>query len=104
MVPFVEVQLIIQNSVSVMGRLGNKARALITQCAAWMRPDIIYVKRPVYQCRFEPQDEFFKALTPLLDPETEEGFLFELENDDGRVELTTYFVGLCKRLLNNEGG
>ncbi|XP_052178369.1 uncharacterized protein LOC127792076 [Diospyros lotus] len=85
---------------NLMGRLGNKARALITQCAAWMRPDVIYVKRPVYQCRFEPQDEFFRALTPLLDPETEQDFLFELElegyGNGGRVELCTYFGGLCK--------
>ncbi|MFQ6658488.1 hypothetical protein Gotur_027732 [Gossypium turneri] len=28
---------------SLMGRLGNKARSLIAQCAARMRPDIIYV-------------------------------------------------------------
>ncbi|KAL6314559.1 hypothetical protein AAG906_026898 [Vitis piasezkii] len=81
---------------SLMGRLGNKARALITQCAAWMRPDIIYVKRPVYQCRFEPQDDFFRALTPLLDPKTEGDFLFELRHEDGRVEVCTYFAGLCK--------
>lgn len=81
---------------SLMGRFGNKTRDLITQCAAWMRPDIIYVKRPVYQCRFEPQDEFFKTMTPLLDPETENDFKFELEDDDGRVELCTYFGGLCK--------
>ncbi|CAN4104246.1 unnamed protein product [Withania somnifera] len=63
---------------------------------AWMRPDIVYVQRPVYQCMFEPQDEFFKALTPLLNPESEEDFLFELDGDDGRVELCTYFGGLCK--------
>lgn len=81
---------------NLMGRLGNKTRALITQCAAWMRPDIIYVKRPVYQCRFEPQVEFFKSLLPLVDPETENDYLFELEDDEGRVELCTYFGGLCK--------
>ncbi|GAB4849386.1 hypothetical protein Ancab_004183 [Ancistrocladus abbreviatus] len=81
---------------NLMARLGNRTRALITQCAAWMRPDIIYVKRPVYQCRFEPQDDFFGAMMPLLDPETEGDYLFELENDDGRVELCTYFGGLCK--------
>ncbi|KAJ8532318.1 hypothetical protein K7X08_012241 [Anisodus acutangulus] len=81
---------------NLMGRLGNKARSLITQCASWMRPDIVYVQRPVYQCRFEPQDDFFKALTPLLDPESEDDFLFELEDDKGRVELCTYFGGLCK--------
>ncbi|CAH9090957.1 unnamed protein product [Cuscuta epithymum] len=81
---------------SLMGRLGNGSRRSITRCAAWMRPDIVYVKRPVYQCRFEPQDEFFKALTPLLDPETEHDFLFELEKDDGTIEVCTYFAGLCK--------
>lgn len=81
---------------SLMGRLGNLTRSQITKCAAWMRPDIIYVKRPVYQCRFEPQDEFFRAIMPFLDPETENEFLFELENDDGRIEQCTYFGGLCK--------
>ncbi|KAK9268315.1 hypothetical protein L1049_000063 [Liquidambar formosana] len=86
---------------SLMGRLGNKSRSLITQCAAWMRPDIIYVRRPVYQCRFEPQDDFFKALTPLLDPNTEQDFLFELKRDDGRVEMCTYFGGLCKIVRAN---
>ncbi|KAF8379629.1 hypothetical protein HHK36_029070 [Tetracentron sinense] len=81
---------------NLMGRLGNKSRALITQCAAWMRPDIIYVKRPVFQCRFEPQDDFFKAMAPLLDPVTEQNYLFELKREDGRVEMCTYFGGLCK--------
>ncbi|XP_058104668.1 uncharacterized protein LOC131248405 [Magnolia sinica] len=86
---------------NLMGRLGSKARALITQCAAWMRPDIVYVKRPVYQCRFEPQDDFFKVLGPLLDPSTENQYLFELKLDDGRVEMCTYFGGLCKIVRAN---
>ncbi|XVE53128.1 hypothetical protein DITRI_Ditri02bG0179500 [Diplodiscus trichospermus] len=81
---------------SLMGRLGNKARSLITQCAAWMRPDIIYVKKPVYQCRFEPQDEFFKVLVPFLDPKTEGDYLFEVRKEDGSVEMCSYFEGLCK--------
>lgn len=81
---------------NLMGRLGNKSRKNITQCAAWMRPDIIYVKKPVYQCRFEPQDEFFQAIMPFLDPKTEQDFLFELQNDEGDVEWVTYFGGLCK--------
>ncbi|KAL5564544.1 hypothetical protein UlMin_027708 [Ulmus minor] len=81
---------------SLMGRLGNMTRSLITQCAAWMRPDIIYVKKPVYQCRFEPQDNFFRVLMPFLDPKSESDYLFELEKDDGSVELCTYFGGLCK--------
>ncbi|XP_020589450.1 uncharacterized protein LOC110030850 isoform X2 [Phalaenopsis equestris] len=84
---------------SLMGRLGNRSRAYVTQCAAWMRPDIIYVKKPLYQCRFEPQDEFFKQLWPLLDPNTENQFKFELRREEkGRVfvEDCTYFGGLCK--------
>ncbi|KAF5181333.1 2-C-methyl-D-erythritol 4-phosphate cytidylyltransferase [Thalictrum thalictroides] len=86
---------------NLMARLGNKVRASITQCSAWMRPDIIYVKRPVYQCRFEPQDDFFKALGPLLDPTTEHNFLFELKREDGSFETCTYFGGLCKIVKAN---
>lgn len=83
---------------NLMARLGNYTRKLITQCAAWFRPDIIYVKRPVYQCRFEPQEDFFRALTPLLDPKTERDFMCELRNEDngGSVEMCTYYEGLCK--------
>ncbi|XP_074567544.1 uncharacterized protein LOC141824202 [Curcuma longa] len=81
---------------SLMGRLGNRVRSTITQCAAWMRPDIIYVKRPVYQSRFEPQDDFFKMLGPLLDPSIESQYPCELRHEDGRVEVCTYFAGLCK--------
>ncbi|CAN6461892.1 unnamed protein product [Victoria cruziana] len=81
---------------NLMGRLGNKTRALITQCAAWMRPDIVYVKRPVYQCRFEPQDMFFQALVPLLNPATEGNYMFQVKLEDGRSEMLTYFGGLCK--------
>ena len=87
---------------NLMGRLGNKARSSIGQCAAWMRPDIVYVKKPVFQCRFEPQDDFFKPIIPFLNPKTEQDFLFELENDDGSVELCTYFGGLCKIVKVNQ--
>ncbi|XP_058748138.1 uncharacterized protein LOC131620954 [Vicia villosa] len=87
---------------TLMGRLGNKARSLIGQCAAWMRPDIVYVKRPVFQCRFEPQDNFFNAIIPFLDPRTEQDYLCEVENDDGRVERCTYYGGLCKIVKVNQ--
>ncbi|ESW13846.1 hypothetical protein PHAVU_008G231100 [Phaseolus vulgaris] len=87
---------------NLMGRLGNKARSAIGQCAAWMRPDIVYVKKPVFQCRFEPQDSFFKPIIPQLNPQTEQDFLFELENDDGSVELCTYYGGLCKIVKVNQ--
>ncbi|KAH6825006.1 hypothetical protein C2S53_000658 [Perilla frutescens var. hirtella] len=69
---------------ALIGRLGNKAQSMITQCAAWMRPDIIYLKRPIYQSRFEPQDEFFDALVPLLDPETEQDYMCEMVRDGDR--------------------
>ncbi|XP_078442031.1 uncharacterized protein LOC144711823 [Wolffia australiana] len=81
---------------TLMGRLGNNTRALISQCAAWRRPDIIYVRRPIYHCRFEPQEDFFRLLVPLLDPATEDQFLCELRRADGSVETCTYFAGLCK--------
>ncbi|XP_078151779.1 uncharacterized protein LOC144547046 [Carex rostrata] len=82
----------------LMLRLGNKTRAAITQCAAWCRPDIIYVKKPIYQCRFEPQIDFFRPLGPILDPETEKDFLFIL---DPNSPPCTYFQGLCKILKVN---
>ncbi|KAL4188044.1 hypothetical protein AMTRI_Chr09g21900 [Amborella trichopoda] len=85
----------------LMGRFGNTVRALITKCAAWMRPDIIYVKRPVYQCRFEPQEDFFKCLWPLLDPESEKEYLFEAKVGEGKTEICTYFGGLCKIVRAN---
>lgn len=81
-----------------MGRLGNKSRSLICQCAAWFRPDIVYVKKPVFQCRFEPQEDFFNSIIPYLNPVTESGFVFEVEDDEGGVDLTTYYGGLCKML------
>jgi hypothetical protein len=80
---------------SLMGRFGNSTRELITRCAAWTRPDILYVKRPLYQSRFEPQEDFFSRLRPLVDPATENQFLFDLEQD-GRVIQTTYFGGVCR--------
>ncbi|XP_065861955.1 uncharacterized protein [Euphorbia lathyris] len=88
---------------NLMGRLGNTARELITQCAAWLRPDIIYVKRPVYQVRFEPQEDFFRGLMPFLDPKTEKDFLFELRSEDGgSVQFCTYYEGLCKIVKVNK--
>ncbi|KAL6650971.1 hypothetical protein ACP70R_009896 [Stipagrostis hirtigluma subsp. patula] len=85
---------------SLMGRFGNPTRELITRCAAWTRPDIIYVRRPLYQSRFEPQEDFFSKLRPLVDPTTENEFLFDLELD-GQVIRTTYFGGLCRIVKAN---
>ncbi|PPS18711.1 hypothetical protein GOBAR_AA01877 [Gossypium barbadense] len=89
-----------KQSGSVMtGWSGNKARSLITQCAARMRPDIIYVKKPVYQCRFEGQDEFFNALISFLDPKTERDFLFEVRKRMGVWKC----VVILKDCLREEG-
>ncbi|XP_062226069.1 uncharacterized protein LOC133924508 [Phragmites australis] len=85
---------------NLMGRFGNPTRELITRCAAWTRPDIIYVRRPLYQSRFEPQEDFFSKLRPLVDPATENEFLFNLEQD-GHVIRTTYFCGLCRIVRAN---
>ncbi|KAL6196621.1 hypothetical protein ACLB2K_032235 [Fragaria x ananassa] len=85
-----------------MGRLGNLTRSLITRCAAWMRPDSLYVKRPVFQCRFEPQDDFFNSLVPFLDPKTEQDYIFQLEREDGSGEMCTYYAGLCKIVKVNK--
>uniref|UniRef100_A0A0A9DLH3 Uncharacterized protein n=1 Tax=Arundo donax TaxID=35708 RepID=A0A0A9DLH3_ARUDO len=85
---------------SLMGRFGNPTRELITRCAAWTRPDIIYVRRPLYQSRFEPQEDFFSKLRPLVDPATENQFLFDLVLD-GQVIRTTYFGGLCRIVKAN---
>ncbi|KAJ6414447.1 hypothetical protein OIU84_003445 [Salix udensis] len=80
---------------NLMGRLGNQARQLITRCAAWFRPDIIYVKRPVFQCRFEPQDDFFLGLNAIFGSENRKEFLFELENEDGSVQLSNWNKAPC---------
>ncbi|GMY32040.1 hypothetical protein FCV25MIE_27282 [Fagus crenata] len=41
---------------------------------------------------------------PLLDPKTERGVLFEVRNEDGSVDMCTYFGGLCKILRANPKG
>jgi hypothetical protein len=38
---------------------------------AWYRPDLIYVRRPSYQVRFEPQHEFLTVLVELLNPDND---------------------------------
>lgn len=55
--------------------LGDKLNRImwehITRCVAWFRPDLIYVKRPAYQLRFEPQKEFIEGWLTLLNPDKE---------------------------------
>ncbi|XP_024398798.1 uncharacterized protein [Physcomitrium patens] len=62
--------------------LHPKLRKNLTECVAWYRPDLIYVKRPAYQVRFEPQNEFLEGLLTLLNPDGED----------------FYFQRLCKLL------
>lgn len=72
--------------------VGKRARNLITQCTAWFRPDLIYVKKPIYQARFEAQEEFFRQLAELIDPLTEEAQRFSVP---GAVDMGTYYGCLC---------
>ncbi|KAH6837218.1 hypothetical protein C2S53_001042 [Perilla frutescens var. hirtella] len=51
---------------------------MITQSAVWMRHNIISVMRLFYQCEFEPPNEFFDALVPLLDSEIEQGYMCKI--------------------------
>lgn len=75
--------------------VGKRARNWITQCTAWFRPDLIYVKKPIYQARFEPQEEFFRQLAGLIDPLTEEAHRFSVP---GGEEMRTYYGCLCRIL------
>lgn len=75
--------------------VGKRARNWITQCTAWFRPDLIYVKKPFYQARFEPQEEFFRRLAELIDPLTEEAHRFSVP---GEAEIRTYYECLCRIL------
>ncbi|KAJ7521169.1 hypothetical protein O6H91_19G041000 [Diphasiastrum complanatum] len=80
-------------------RLDKPCRDAITRCTAWFRPDLIYVKKPRYQLRFEPQEDFINGLIELLDPKTDWRTQW---SDDCRfgVELDqkTYYGKLCSIL------
>lgn len=52
-------------------RLDKAMRNVITQCVAWYRPDLTYVKKPKYQMRTENQAEFITTLCGLVNPNSE---------------------------------
>ncbi|GLJ55657.1 hypothetical protein SUGI_1195340 [Cryptomeria japonica] len=82
-----------------LGRmLGKRSKNLITRCTAWFRPDLIYVKKPIYQVRFEPQEGFFRGLVGLLDPLTEEEHSFPIPGSKEEVLRDTYYGVLCRLL------
>jgi len=68
---------------SLGSKLDRKMWEVLTRCVAWYRPDLIYVKRPAYQVRFEPQKEFLEGWVTLLDPDN---------------VSHSYYQGLCKLL------
>ena len=68
--------------------LDRKSRENLSRCVSWYRPDLIYVKRPGYQVRFEPQKEFLTELLALLNPDNES----ESRNPE------SYFKTLCRLL------
>lgn len=69
---------------SLGSKLDRRMWELLTRCVAWYRPDLIYVKRPAYQVRFEPQKEFLEGWLTLLDPGNHHG--------------DSYYQTLCKLL------
>lgn len=56
------------DKLTLMSRLHQRIKNSITKCAGWFRPDLVYVKKPRYQVRFEPQREYIKELEKLLEP------------------------------------
>ncbi|KAG0577969.1 hypothetical protein KC19_5G195400 [Ceratodon purpureus] len=60
----------------------------ITRCVAWFRPDLIYVKKPAYQIRFEPQKEFIEGWLKLLNP----------DNEPVNSRADSYYRRLCSLL------
>eukprot|EP00252_Welwitschia_mirabilis_P020114 TRINITY_DN4853_c0_g1_i1.p1 TRINITY_DN4853_c0_g1~~TRINITY_DN4853_c0_g1_i1.p1 ORF type:complete len:523 (-),score=77.36 TRINITY_DN4853_c0_g1_i1:789-2357(-) len=77
-----------------LGRLiGKKARDFLGRCTSWFRPDLTFVKKPYFQLRFEPQEEFFQRLVHLIDPLTEKRSNFEVFGEVG-----TYYECFCRVL------
>lgn len=56
------------DKVRLGSKLDRKMWEVLSRCVAWYRPDLIYVKRPAYEVRFEPQKEFLEGWVTLLDP------------------------------------
>lgn len=71
----------------IFRKMGSKAHDLTTQCVAWGRADLTYVRKPSFHMRLEPQEEFLKELFNLLDP-----------TNDGN-DPNSYYATLC-RLVN----
>eukprot|EP01018_Ginkgo_biloba_P011663 Gb_35628 [translate_table: standard] len=84
----------------VGSRVTKKVRNVVTQCTAWFRPDLIYVKKPTFEARFEPQEDFLRGLVSLLDPFTEKqySFLVPIGEGEGEGEMDTYYGCLCRIL------
>lgn len=55
-------------------KLGRRVWVLLTRCVGWFRPDLVYVKRPGYQVRFEPQKSFLQGWLTLLNPESKSNY------------------------------
>lgn len=68
--------------------LNRRSRENLSRCVSWYRPDLIYVKRPGYQVRFEPQREFLTELVSLLNP----------DNEAESWNPESYFKTLCQLL------
>ncbi|EFJ34729.1 hypothetical protein SELMODRAFT_405613 [Selaginella moellendorffii] len=77
-------------------RVDLRARHGVTRCVSWCRPDLIWVKRPEYQMRYEPQEDYMRGLFELLNPETE---LDGIEGEDVEERRKkSFYYRLCERL------
>lgn len=68
--------------------LDRSLRENLTRCVAWYRPDLIYIKKPAYQVRFEPQKDFLEVLLQLLNP----------DNESNSQKSDSYIGKLCQIL------
>ncbi|CAN5971362.1 unnamed protein product [Sphagnum jensenii] len=73
-------------------QLDRSMRDNLTRCVAWYRPDLIYVRRPSYQVRFEPQHEFLTVLVELLNPDN------DAVKSSSSSSKNPYFERMCEIL------
>ncbi|KAL3689548.1 hypothetical protein R1sor_015857 [Riccia sorocarpa] len=65
----------------LFSRLTPIVQDIMMKCVAWVRPDLVYVRKPKFQLRLEPQDKFVPELLNLLDkPDTLDSYYGKLCN------------------------
>lgn len=92
------------DKLALGNQLDTRMWQSLTKCVAWYRPDLIYVKRPAFQVRFEPQKEFLEGWVKLLDPNNRSQDyypriceLLGVEEDATVEKVTAVFQGLSEK-------